>query len=128
VVDAGSDIVSLINTMPAMAIDIETRRPKIANVTGGLSGPAIKPVAVRMVHEVRRAVTVPIIGMGGICNAEDAVEFILAGANAVGVGTAIFADPGCLVRIVDGIGAYLDRHGYAKVSDIVGSVITESPA
>ncbi|MBN2451817.1 MAG: dihydroorotate dehydrogenase [Lentisphaeria bacterium] len=124
VVDAGSDVVSLINTLPAMAIDIETRRPRIANITGGLSGPAIKPIAVRMVYEVRRAVGVPILGMGGIATAEDAVEFILAGADAVGVGTAIFSDPGCLVRIVDGISAYLDRHGIAGVRELVGRVET----
>ncbi|OGV68442.1 MAG: dihydroorotate dehydrogenase B catalytic subunit [Lentisphaerae bacterium RIFOXYB12_FULL_65_16] len=120
VVDAGSDIVSLINTLPGMAIDIETRKPRLANTTGGLSGPAIKPVAVRMVYEVRRAVTVPIIGMGGIASAEDAVEFILAGANAVAVGTAIFRDPTVLVRIVDGLNGYLDAHGYASVQDLVG--------
>ncbi|NOY82076.1 MAG: dihydroorotate dehydrogenase [Kiritimatiellaeota bacterium] len=123
VVEAGSDVVSLINTIPAMAIDIETRRPKLANVTGGLSGPAIKPVAVRMVYQARQAVDVPIIGMGGIQSAADALEFLLAGADAVGVGTAIFADPGCLVRIVDGIDACLDRWGVPHVRDIVGGVI-----
>ena len=128
VVEAGSDMVSLINTLPAMAIDIETRRPKLANVTGGLSGPAIKPVAVRMVHEVRQAVSVPIIGMGGITSAADAVEFLLAGADAVGVGTAIFSDPGCLLRIAAGIADYMERHGIARVADLVGSVRTESSA
>ena len=122
VVDAGSDIISLINTMPAMAIDIETRRPKIANITGGLSGPAIKPLAVRMVYETARAVKVPVIGMGGVSSPEDAVEFLLAGATAVGVGTAIFSDPGVLVRIVDGIDAYLERHGHLAVTEIVGAV------
>lgn len=121
-VDAGSDIISLINTIPAMAIDIETRQPKLANVTGGLSGPAIKPVAVRMVYEASRAVNVPIIGMGGICNAEDAIEFMLAGASAVGVGTAIFSDPACLLTIVHGISAYLDRHNFTTVRDIIGKV------
>jgi dihydroorotate dehydrogenase (NAD+) catalytic subunit len=126
VVEAGSDIVSLINTLPGMAIDIETRKPKLANVTGGLSGPAIKPVAVRMVYETRRAVTVPIIGMGGIASAEDAVEFILAGANAVAVGTAIFRDPSVLVRIVDGLNRYLDAHGCATVGDLVGRVAAPS--
>lgn len=124
-VDAGSDVISLINTIPAMAIDIETRRPKLANVTGGLSGPAIKPVAVRMVYEASRAVNVPIIGMGGICNAEDAIEFMLAGASAVGVGTAIFSDPACLLTIADGISAYLDRHNFTAVRDIVGKVQLE---
>ncbi len=123
-VDAGSDAVSLINTIPAMAIDIETRRPRLANITGGLSGPAIKPIAVRMVYEVRRAVKAPIVGMGGVRNAADAVEFLLAGANAVGVGTAIFSDPGCLVRIVDGLGEFLDRHGVRHVGEIVGGVVT----
>lgn len=122
VVDAGTDMISLINTIPAMAIDVETRRPRIANITGGLSGPAIKPIAVRMVYETARAVDVPIIGMGGVASAADAIEFLLAGADAVGVGTAIFSDPGCLTRIVHGINDYLDRHGYAKVADCVGQV------
>lgn len=123
VVDAGSDMISLINTIPAMAIDIETRRPRIANVTGGLSGPAIKPVAVRMVHEAAKAVAAPIIGMGGIFTAADAVEFILAGASAVAVGTAVFADPSTPLKIIDGIGEYLDRHGVGAVADLVGGVI-----
>jgi dihydroorotate dehydrogenase (NAD+) catalytic subunit len=123
VVDAGSDVVSLINTMPAMAIDIETRRPRLANITGGLSGPAIKPIAVRLVYEARKAVPVPIIGMGGIATAADAVEFLLAGANAVGVGTAIFADPGCLLRIIEGLDEYLDRHGVKHVAELVGKVV-----
>jgi dihydroorotate dehydrogenase (NAD+) catalytic subunit len=122
VVDAGSDMVSLINTMPSMAIDIETRRPRIANVTGGLSGPAIKPFAVRMVYETAKAVKVPVIGMGGVSTPEDAIEFLLAGATAVGVGTAIFTDPGVLVRIVDGIDAYLERHGHKSVTEIIGAV------
>jgi len=123
VVDAGSDMVSLINTIPAMAIDIETRRPRLANVTGGLSGPAIKPIAVRLVYETRRAVSVPIIGMGGITCAADAIEFMLAGADAVGVGTAIFADPGCLVRIIDGLNEYLDQHRIRRVAELVGKVV-----
>ena len=122
VVDAGSDIISLINTIPAMAIDIEKRTFKLANKTGGLSGPAIKPVAVRMVYEARQAVDVPIIGMGGITTAEDAIEFMMAGANAVGVGTAIFSSPTAPLAIVDGMNAWLDRHGIASVSDIVGVV------
>ena len=120
VVDAGSDMVSLINTIPGMAIDIERRAFKIANKTGGFSGPALKPIAVRMVYEARQAVTVPIIGIGGISTAEDVVEFMMAGANAVAVGTAIFSDPSCLVRIVDGLDAWLDRHDIADVNDIVG--------
>ena len=122
VVDAGSDMVSLINTIPAMAIDIERRTFKIANKTGGLSGPCIKPIAVRMVYEARQAVDVPIIGMGGISSAEDAIEFMMAGANAVAVGTAIFSSPSVLVEIADGIGSWLDRHGVASVSEIVGAV------
>lgn len=122
VVDAGSDMISLINTIPAMAIDIETHRPKIANVTGGLSGPAIKPIAVRMVYEAANAVDVPVIGMGGIMNANDAIEFLIAGASAVAVGTAIFADPYAPIRVIDGINKYLDDHKISRVSDIVGTV------
>jgi dihydroorotate dehydrogenase (NAD+) catalytic subunit len=122
VVEAGSDMVSLINTLSGMAIDIETRRPKIANVTGGLSGPAIKPIALRMVHQVARAVDVPVIGMGGISSGEDAVEFLLAGASAVAVGTAIFADPMAPVNVVAGLDAYLEKHGIANVAEIVGAV------
>ncbi len=122
VVDAGSDMVSLINTLPAMAIDTDTWEPKIANVTAGLSGPGIKPVAVRMVHQVRQAVDVPVIGMGGVGNALDAVEFMLAGANAVGVGTAIFSNPACLVRIVEGLEQYLDERGITSVGELVGAV------
>lgn len=122
VVDAGSDMISLINTIPAMAIDIETHKPKIANLTGGLSGPAIKPVAIRMVYEAANAVKVPIIGMGGIMNAEDAIEFLIAGASAVAVGTAIFADPFAPIKVIEGINKYLDEKNIAKVSDIVGTV------
>lgn len=121
-VDAGSDMISLINTITGMAVDIHTRRPKIANLTGGLSGPAIKPVAVRMVYQVAQAVKVPIIGMGGIVNADDAIEFMLAGASAVAVGTAIFADPYAPLKVIDGINAYLDRYGYKSVSEIIGAM------
>ncbi len=121
VVDAGSDMISLINTIPGLAIDLETRRPRIANVTGGFSGPALKPIAVRMVYEARKAVAVPIIGMGGICSGADALEFLMAGANAVAVGTAIFADPSCLTRIPREISDWLDAHGVAAVSDIIGT-------
>lgn len=120
--DNGSDIVSMINTIPAMAIDIETRRPRIANITGGLSGPAIKPVAVKMVYETARAVNIPIIGMGGIFSGEDAVEFLLAGASAIAVGTAIFADPLAPVKVLNGISGYLERHGCKSVSEIIGQV------
>lgn len=119
---AGSDMISLINTIPAMAIDIHTRRPRIANVTGGLSGPAIKPIAVRMVYEAAQAVSIPVIGMGGIMNAEDAIEFLLAGASAVAVGTAIFVDPYAPLKIIDGIREYLEREGIKSVSDIIGKV------
>ena len=122
VVEAGSDMVSLINTLSGMAVDIETRRPRIANVTGGLSGPAIKPVALRMVHDVYKRVDVPIIGMGGITTGEDAVEFLLAGASAVAVGTAIFADPMAPVKVRDGIESYVERQGCSSVSEIVGAL------
>ncbi len=118
--DAGSDMVSLINTIPAMAIDIETFRPKIANITGGLSGPAIKPIAVRMVYEAAHAVKIPVIGMGGILCAEDAIEFFLAGAKAVAVGTAIFADPLAPIKVICGINEYLDRKGFRSIHDIIG--------
>ncbi len=119
---SGSDMISLINTIPAMAIDIETFRPKIANITGGLSGPAVKPVAVRMVYEASRAVRIPVIGMGGIMSGEDAIEFFLAGASAVAVGTAIFADPLAPLHVLDGINAWLDRKGIASLKEIIGAV------
>lgn len=118
----GSDVVSMINTIPAMAIDIETRRPKIANITGGLSGPAVKPVAVKMVYETARAVDIPIIGMGGIFSGEDAVEFLLAGASAIAVGTAIFTDPLAPLKVLGGISAYLERHSCKSVTEIIGQV------
>ena len=121
--DAGSDMISLINTIPAMAIDVETRRPKLANVTGGLSGPCVKPVAIKMVYEASQAVKIPVIGMGGIMNGLDAAEFLLAGASAVAVGTAIFADPYAPVRVIRELNEYLDRHGIKQVSDRVGQVI-----
>lgn len=120
--DAGSDMVSLINTIPAMAIDIETRRPKLANVTGGLSGPCVKPVAVRMVYEAAKAVQIPVIGMGGIQSGADAVEFLLAGASAVAVGTAIFSDPAAPVRVIAELNEWLDRHGIGSVREITGQV------
>ena len=116
-------MISLINTIPAMAIDVETRRPKLANVTGGLSGPCVKPVAIKMVYEAAQAVKIPVIGMGGIMNGLDAAEFLLAGASAVAVGTAIFADPYAPVRVIRELNEYLDRHGIKQVSDLVGQVI-----
>jgi dihydroorotate dehydrogenase (NAD+) catalytic subunit len=120
--DAGADALSLINTLTGMAIDIETRRPRLANITGGLSGPAIRPVAVRMVWQVAQAVRVPVIGIGGIMKAEDAIEFFIAGASAVQIGTAHFINPRAALDIIDGIEAYLVRHGIAKISDLIGSL------
>ena len=122
VIDSGSDIVSLINTIPGMAIDIKTRKPMIANITGGFSGPALKPLALRMVYEVANAVNAPIIGMGGIFSADDAIEFMLAGADAVAVGTAIFANPTAPLKIIDGINRYLDENKIGKVSELVGKI------
>ncbi len=121
---AGADALSLINTLTGMAIDVETRRPKLANITGGLSGPAIKPVALRMVWQVARATRLPVIGIGGIMKAEDAVEFFIAGARAVQVGTANFVNPRATIEIIGGIERYLERHGIADVADLVGSLET----
>ena len=119
---AGADGVSLVNTLLGMAIDAETRRPKLARVVGGLSGPAIKPVALRMVWQVAKAVGVPVIGVGGIMTGEDAVEFLLAGASAIQVGTANFVDPTSTIRIVDGLTEYCVRHGVGRVSDLTGAL------
>ena len=119
---AGADAVSLVNTFLGMAIDIETKKPKLSTITGGLSGPCIKPMAVRMVWEVYNAVKVPIIGMGGISNWQDAIEFILAGSSAIQVGTYNFIDPTISVKIVKGIEEYLDRHNIASVGDLVGQM------
>jgi dihydroorotate dehydrogenase (NAD+) catalytic subunit len=121
---AGADAVSLINTISGMAIDIRTRRPKLANITGGLSGPAIKPVALRMVWQVARAIKLPIIGIGGIMTAEDALEFIIAGACAVEVGTANFINPRCTMEIIDGIADFLRHNNIASVKELVGSLNT----
>lgn len=120
--DAGSDMISLINTIPAMAIDIETRRPKLANVTGGLSGPAVKPVAIKLVYEAAKAVTIPVIGMGGITSGADAVEFLLAGASAIAVGTATFADPAAPIKVLNELEEWMDAHGVKSVSELVGQV------
>ena len=122
--DAGADAVSLVNTFLAMAIDVETRRPRLSNVVGGLSGPAIRPIAVRMVYECRRAVKIPVIGMGGIASAEDALEFMIAGATAVQVGTANFVDPFIWSKLIDGIRKYMQRHGLSRITDLVGSIDT----
>ena len=119
---AGADAVSLINTMLGMAIDIEKRKPLLSTVTGGLSGPAVKPVALRMVWQVSKAVKVPVVGLGGIMNAEDAVAFLLAGATAIEIGTANFIDPAITVKVAEGINAYLERHGYHSVKEIIGGL------
>jgi dihydroorotate dehydrogenase (NAD+) catalytic subunit len=124
--DAGADAVSLVNTFLAMAIDIETRRPKLSNIVGGLSGPAIRPIAVRMVYECRRTVKIPVIGIGGIASAGDALEFIIAGASAVQVGTANFVDPFIWPRLISGLRSYMDRHGVARLPDLVGTIDTSS--
>lgn len=118
----GADSVSLINTLMGMAIDIEKRCSLLSIGTGGLSGPAVKPVAVRMVHQVAKAVKVPVIGLGGICTAEDAVEFLMAGATAIQIGTANFLDPAVTIKVRDGLNAWLDSHGCTSVQDIIGVV------
>lgn len=120
--DAGADAVSLINTLMGMAIDAERRKRVLSIGTGGMSGPAVKPVALRMVYEVAHAVKVPVIGLGGISCATDAIEFLLAGASAVQIGTHNFVDPAITVKVAQGINEYLDRHGFASVADIVGTV------
>jgi len=121
---AGADAVSLINTITGMAIDIETRRPRLANITGGLSGPAIKPVALRMVWQVARTARVPVIGIGGIMRAEDAIEFFIAGATAVQIGTANFIDPRTALDVIAGIEHYLRQHGIRDIADLVGTLET----
>ena len=120
--DAGADAVSLVNTFLAMVIDVETRRPKISNGMGGLSGPAIRPIAVRMVYECARAVRIPVVGMGGIASAQDVLEFLIAGATAVQVGTANFVDPFIWPTLQAGVEDYMRRHDVAQVADLVGTV------
>jgi len=120
--DAGADCLSLINTLTAMAIDIETRRPRLANITGGLSGPAIKPVALRMVWQVARVAKVPVIGIGGIMSAEDALEFFIAGASAVQVGTANFVNPHATTDIIDGIERFLLEKNISSVRELIGTL------
>ena len=120
---AGADSVSLINTLLGMAIDAEKRRPILSTITGGMSGAAVKPIALRMVWQVSKAVKIPVIGLGGIMNWKDAVEFLLAGASAIQIGTANFIDPAITVKVSDGINDYLDRHGFTSVKDIIGGLI-----
>ncbi len=119
---AGADSVSLINTMLGMAIDAEKRKPILSTVTGGMSGPAVKPVALRMVWQTAKAVKIPVIGLGGICSATDAVEFLLAGASAIQIGTANFIDPSISEKVIDGIEDYLNRHGFTSVQEIIGAL------
>jgi dihydroorotate dehydrogenase (NAD+) catalytic subunit len=118
----GADSVSLINTLLGMAIDSERRKPVLSTITGGLSGPAVKPVALRMVWQVAKVVKIPVIGLGGIMNAADAIEFMLAGASAIQIGTANFIDPTVSVKVVDGINEYLDRKGFKSVTEIIGAL------
>jgi dihydroorotate dehydrogenase (NAD+) catalytic subunit len=120
--NCGADAISIMNSYPAMAINIETLEPELANRTGGLSGPAIKPIAIKLVWDAAKATSLPIIGMGGIFEPEDAIEFMIAGASAVAVGTANFVDPSTALRVIDGIEAYLERKGHAAAADIVGTV------
>jgi dihydroorotate dehydrogenase (NAD+) catalytic subunit len=122
--DAGADAVSLVNTFLGMAIDVETRRPHLSNIVGGLSGPAIRPIAVRMVYECRRAIRIPIIGMGGIASTSDALEFIIAGAAAVQVGTANFVDPFIWSKLHEGLCQYMTRHRIPRLQDLVGTLDT----
>lgn len=119
---AGADSVSLINTLLGMAIDAEKRKPVLSTVTGGMSGAAVKPIALRMVWQVAKAVSIPVIGLGGIMNWKDAVEFLLAGASAIQIGTANFIDPAITVKVAEGIDDYLNRHGYSSVRDIIGAL------
>ncbi|MES2911173.1 MAG: nitronate monooxygenase, partial [Pseudomonadota bacterium] len=123
--EAGADAIVMGNTILGMAIDIRTRKPKLGNVMGGLSGPAIKPIALRLVHQCFRAVRLPIIGCGGISTAEDAIEFMLAGASAVQVGTASFIDPGVMQKIIDGLAAYCTEMGIQNIRELTGEVMLD---
>lgn len=125
VADGGADVLTLINTLLGMAIDVEHRRPVLSTVTGGLSGPAIKPVALRMVWQVHKAVRLPIIGLGGIMNTNDAIEFLLAGASAIQVGTANFIDPLASIKIVRGLADYLEQHGIDSIEALIGALQTD---
>ncbi len=121
--ECGADAISLINSFPAMAVDIETKLPKLSNKTGGLTGPAIKPIAIRLVWQAAKAVKIPVIGIGGIYSADDALEFLIVGASAVAVGTANFTNPDTAINVVAGIEKYLADHGIARVQDLVGTVL-----
>ncbi len=118
--DSGADALSLINTLTGMAIDVRTRRPKLSNVRGGLSGPAIRPVAIRMVYDVYKVVKIPLIGMGGIMNTDDALEFIMAGATAVAVGTANFVNPGTTIEIIDGLSSFMKKEQIKEICSLTG--------
>lgn len=120
--DSGADAVSLINTLMGMAIDAEKQKPILSTITGGLSGPCVKPIALRMVWQVSKAISIPIIGLGGICSATDAIEFLLAGATAIQIGTANFIDPQITIKVVDGINDYLERKNIQSVKDIIGII------
>jgi dihydroorotate dehydrogenase (NAD+) catalytic subunit len=125
--EAGADALSLINTLLGMSVDVRTRRPHLANITGGLSGPAIRPMALRMVWEAVKAVSIPVIGMGGIMDPEDALAFLMVGARAVQIGTGLFVDPCCPIRVLEGMESFLDEEGIEDIHDIIGSIDT-SPA
>ena len=122
--EAGADALSLINTITSMAVDVKTRRPKLANITGGLSGPAIKPIALRMVWETVQAVRIPVVGIGGIMDVRDALEFLIVGARAIQVGTANFVNPRASVEIVEGLKAYLLENRLSDISQVMGSLRT----
>ena len=119
---AGADSVSLINTLMGMAVNVKTRKPVLSTVTGGLSGPCVKPVALRMVWQVAKVVKIPVVGLGGISCANDAIEFLLAGASAIQIGTANFIDPTVTIKVIDGINDYLDRNGFKSVKEIIGLI------
>ena len=119
---AGADAVSLINTLMGMAVNVKTRKPVLSTITGGLSGPCVKPVALRMVWQVAKAVKIPVVGLGGISCANDAIEFLLAGASAIQIGTANFIDPTVTIKVIDGINDYLDQNGFTSVKEIIGVI------
>lgn len=119
---AGADSVSLINTLMGMAVNVKTRKPVLSTVTGGLSGPCVKPVALRMVWQVAKVVKIPVVGLGGISCANDAIEFLLAGASAIQIGTANFIDPTITIKVIDGINDYLDQNGFKSVKEIIGLI------